>query len=512
MLTGRGQSENLFAGLLESAPDAIVIVGVDGQIVLVNAQCEALFGYRREEMIGSQVEMLVPERLLNIHRGHRDTYTSDPHPRAMGIGLALTARRKDGSEVPVEISLSPLETGSELLISAAVRDVTERRRIQDELERAKAEAENANHAKNDFLSRMSHELRTPLNAVLGFGQLLELDALTPSQDESLHQIMKAGRHLLDLIDEVLDITRIEAGKLPVSNEPVPVNPALIEALDLMRPSASEKTIALSTELTNTEGRYVMADRQRLRQVLLNLLSNAIKYNRTGGSVTLTTGVMGDLVTIAVTDSGRGISREHIDRVFQPFDRLGAEASDVEGTGLGLALSHGLIDTMGGKLTALSTAGVGSVFTISLLAVDAPRLVGEDAARSAAPALVTSEKLMTVLYIEDNLSNLRLIERALELRPGVRLLSAMQAKLGLELARQHRPDLVLLDLHLPDLSGEEALRILQSEPETAEIPVVIVTADATPTQMHKLLAAGATDYLTKPLDIGRLLALVDASAP
>jgi protein-histidine pros-kinase len=505
-MTGRRRSEQLFRGLLEAAPDAIVIVDTAGRITLLNAQSERMFGYNRSELVGQPIEILVPARFTADHVGHRSTFMEDPSPRAMGIGLDLFAVRKDGSEFPVEISLSPLETESGLLVTAAVRDVTERHKVRAETEEAKQAAETANRAKSDFLSRMSHELRTPLNAILGFGQLLEMEHLTTRQEESLRQIMRAGRHLLALIDEVLDISRIESGRLSVSPEPVAIDEALSEAIQLVAPIAGEKGIVFE-ERQGCDGRFVLADRQRLRQVLLNLLSNAVKYNRLGGSVVIDCALMPEhRIRVSISDNGPGIAAPLFERIFRPFDRLDVEESQVEGTGLGLALSKGLIETMGGTMSVESVQGQGSTFSFELPAVEAPDSGLEEALTGSAPS--TSERHHTLLYIEDNLSNLRLIERVLELRPKVRMLSAMQGTLGLDLATQHMPDLILLDLHLPDIKGEEVLAHLRSDPATQEIPVVIITADATPGQVQRLIASGATAYLTKPLDVSEFLTLVD----
>jgi PAS domain S-box-containing protein len=501
-VTERKRAEQLFRGLLEAAPDGMVIVDRKGNIVLLNAQSERLFGYSRDELIGQPIERLVPDRFTASHSTHRAFYTEDPHTREMGIGLDLFARRKDGSEFPVEISLSPLQTESGTLVSAAVRDVTERRRV-------KQEAERANQAKSDFLSRMSHELRTPLNAILGFGQLLELESLKPQQEDSLKQIMRAGRHLLDLIDEVLDISRIEAGRLPVSPEPVRVANAVSEAIQLVQPAASERQVTFEGGGRVHGDWYVLADRQRLRQVLLNLLSNAVKYNRPGGTVEVKLNPIGERrLRISVLDTGPGIPDHFFDRLFQPFERLGASESGVQGTGLGLALSKGLIEAMGGSMHASSKWGEGSTFSVELPWVEAPVVAFEQIKEDLPMRQGTEQQTRTLLYIEDNLSNLRLIERVLELRPGYELLSAMQASLGLELAETHRPDVILLDLHLPDMRGEEALLRLQQQEATRGIPVVIISADATPGQIQRLIGSGATAYLTKPLNVRRFLELID----
>ena len=378
--------------------------------------------------------------------------------------------------------------------------------------RAEEKADHANRAKSDFLSRMSHELRTPLNGILGFAQLLEMESLPADQEESVAQILKAGRHLLGLINEVLDISRIETGRLQLSLEPVPVGETLRGALDIVRPLAAQHGIALHAGAAD-ERQHVLADRQRLQQVLLNLLSNAVKYNRTGGTVAVSCEeILGERLRILVRDTGHGISPDKLDRLFTPFDRLGAEGTGVEGTGLGLALSKHLVDVMGGTLDVTSQVGVGSTFAVELPLTAAPVEALEP--RGGAPTVdpAPPDARMVVLYIEDNLSNLRLIEQVLGRRPRTTLLSAMQGRLGLDLAREHRPDLILLDLHLPDLPGQEVLRRLLDEPRTREIPVLILSADATPGHVERLLAAGARAYLTKPLDVRQLLALVDKHAP
>jgi signal transduction histidine kinase/CheY-like chemotaxis protein len=375
--------------------------------------------------------------------------------------------------------------------------------------RGRAEADVANRAKSEFLSRMSHELRTPLNAILGFGQLIEMRATTPQDRESVEQILKGGRHLLNLINEVLDISRIEAGGLSLSLEPVNVGEVIRRVVDLTRPLASPRRIALHTKGSASD-RYVLADHQRLQQVLLNLVSNGIKYNREEGQVTVACRADGPgRLRISVSDTGSGIPAASQSRLFTPFDRLGVEAHGIEGTGLGLALSRRLVEAMGGLIGLESVEGQGSMFWVDLPEARSPvALPGVN--RYPVPDSPTSLQRSTVLYVEDNPSSLRLVERLLADRPTIRLIPAMQGRLALALAREHRPDVILSDLHLPDISGEEVLREIQADPQLKDTPIIILSADATPGQVTRLLAAGARAYLTKPIDVAELLSLLDAT--
>ena len=387
-------------------------------------------------------------------------------------------------------------------------------RVQErtlELSAATADADRANQAKSEFLSRMSHELRTPLNAILGFAQLLEMDAATDEQQESVGQILRAGRHLLSLINEVLDISRIEAGRLQLSLEPVPLHETVRQAIELVRPSAAESNISVRAD-TIDEGLHVLADRQRLQQVLLNLLSNAIKYNRPSGTVTVGCERAEHRVSTHVTDTGEGIAADKLERLFTPFDRLGAEASGVEGTGLGLALSKSLVDAMGGTMRVQSQPGTGTTFSVDLSVVAGPVDTDEAVSPAIDPQGDDDERRRPrkILYIEDNLSNLRLVENILARRPGTTVLSAMQGQVGVDLARDHRPDLIMLDRHLPDISGDEVFRLLRDDPRTRDIPVIVLSADAIPSRVRQSLDAGVRAYLTKPLDVPSLLAAVDES--
>jgi CheY-like chemotaxis protein/nitrogen-specific signal transduction histidine kinase/HPt (histidine-containing phosphotransfer) domain-containing protein len=381
---------------------------------------------------------------------------------------------------------------------------------------AQLEAERLNLAKSGFLSRVSHELRTPLNAILGFGQLLEREPLEPGERETLDQMLGGGRHLLAIVDDLLDLSRIETGELRLSLEPVQVSDAVAEAKAMIAPAAVTAAVGMRQRPVNVD-LYVRADRQRLLQVLLNLVSNAIKYNRRGGNVVIGAAQTesGSSVRFEVTDTGIGISKDGIDRLFTPFERLDAAGRGIEGTGLGLAVARGLVEAMGGTLGIVSDEGVGTTVWFELAlssAIDAetPRMSrrpstpaasgGDDQDSAARPAI-------SVLYIEDNPSNVRLVEKIFALTNDLGLSVAREGAPGLAMARADLPDLILLDLHLPDMSGEQVLAALLADPATAQIPVIVVSADASPVQTKRLRAAGAVGYLTKPFDVDQLLAAV-----
>jgi signal transduction histidine kinase/CheY-like chemotaxis protein len=395
--------------------------------------------------------------------------------------------------------------------SLAAFDMAQRgyRAMTTTLTEAKDEAERANLAKSEFLSRMSHELRTPLNAILGFAQLLQMDDLASDQREGVDHISVAGRHLLSLIDETLQISRIEAGRLDVAIEPIALAEAVRRAVAMVEPIAAKRHVEVRVETLQAEGIVVSGDRQWLTQVLLNLLSNAVKYNREEGAVTISClAPLTGFASILVADTGIGISKDHVERLFSPFDRLGAETSGVEGTGLGLAVSKQLIEAMGGTIRLEhSTPGEGTVFAMDLpIADEAITSTEVRSGGSESDGMPGTKGL--VVYIEDNSANLQLVERVLAKRPHVELVAATHGEAGLELIRERHPDLVLLDLHLPDRPGGEILRSLQEDARTRDVPVVVLTADAFNEQRVTSLAAGAYACLTKPVDVDDLLLVVD----
>lgn len=380
------------------------------------------------------------------------------------------------------------------------------RRGQD-LQTANAALRAANDAKSEFLSRVSHELRTPLNAVLGFGEILSMSDLTEEQRDWVGSVLKAGRHLLGLLNDVLDVSRIESGQLSLSPEPVALAGLLADTVELVAPMADSHQVRLEAELESRGHYYVLADRQRLRQVLLNLLSNAIKYNRRHGTVTIEVRADEARVWISVVDTGIGIPLDDLARLFIPFERLGAARSGIEGTGLGLVLSRRLAESMHGRLEVTSTPGTGTTFTVELPRAE-PTAVRAAEELSHPPEPRRYAEGTQVLYVEDMVANVALVEEIIKLRPGAKLIPAMTGGIALDLAREHRPDLILLDLHLPDVNGERVLRQLRADPDTRRIPVVILSADATGRQLDRLMSIGAQAYVTKPITVRGLLDVLD----
>jgi signal transduction histidine kinase len=411
--------------------------------------------------------------------------------------VRLTERRSEQEALTTELRERTEKMEAEILRRAA------------ELQLTNEQLRAAGDAKNDFLSRMSHELRTPLAAIMGFNELLSLAELSDQQRQWVGMTLKAGEHLLELINEVLDLARIESGHTTISLEPVALRAVLGEAVELMEPLADDRAIELHMPELPAGSGYVMADNQRLKQVLINLLSNAVKYNRDGGEVRISVESAGDdRVRVAVSDEGHGIPPQELDKLFVPFERLQAGATDVQGTGLGLALSRALCEAMEGEIGVQSAPGQGSSFWLTLRRSE-PSAVREATAREeASPVKRVYTRSKTLLYIEDTVANVRLVEAILELRPQVKLIPAIQGRLGLSLAQEHLPDLILLDLHLPDMGGEEVLRLLREDERTQDIPVVILTADATNRQLDRLLADGAHAYLTKPIGVRRFLEVAD----
>lgn len=507
------ESETRFRLLFEASPDAILLIDPNDSntswtIVDCNEAACRMNGFKREELIGQPIDILnaTPNR-----PGEREENLRLLRQKGI-LNYEAIHRNKSGHLFPVEVSTSLVTFAGRELILGIDRDITERKQTELALKDAKELAEDASRAKSEFLSRMSHELRTPMNAILGFAQLLEMsrkEPLTSSQKERVTQIVKGGQHLLDLINEILDISRIEANRLHISPEPVSIRESIQEVLDLTTPLAIKRHIQIVTRLGSLGDKpFVMADRQRLKQILLNLLSNAVKYNYDGGSVIISCEQTSlNRWHISISDTGPGISQENLSRLFVPFERLGADHPDVEGTGLGLVLAKRLIELMDGQIGVDSLLGKGSTFWIELPSAESP---AEHLQRVGATGNLTmlSAAARTILYVEDNVANFELIQQVLAEYSQIELVWAADLKTGWEMAQIHHPSLILLDLHLGGMDGAEMLRQLKQNEETAEIPVVVVSADATPGQIERLLSWGAHAYLTKPLNVKHFVRLIE----
>jgi len=518
------QGELRIAKLVDAVTDGVITVDSDGRIVLFNRAAEALFGVAAAAAMGGPIDRFIP---------YRPERRRDPPPPGFSLGAngskpsgtlhELIGKRANGDEFPLEASLSRLDTDRGVLMTVVLRDVTELHLSRAE-RHARASLEAANRAKTEFLSRMSHELRTPLNAVLGFAQLLRLDAARPPTVEQLGRIQhieNAGAHLLALVNDVLDLSRVESGQMMVSIEAVDLEEAVADALAMVSPLAAEADVHL--RISNPSAgtvdlgavrsgaprhpAWVLADKLRMRQVLVNLLSNAVKYNRIGGRVTVSWQGDDERGSVRIEDSGLGMTSEKLERLFEPFNRLGAEKSNVEGTGIGLVLSRRLVELMEGDLLISSTLGLGTVATLVLKATEAPAT----ALRPQSPPSQHGSLggTLRVLYAEDDEVNVELIRQVVALRPTVDLSVATNGARALEMARRDPPDLMLVDMNLGDMTGIELASALQGNPQTAGLRLVALSADALPEQISATLAAGFETYLTKPVDFRKFLDVLDS---
>lgn len=435
-------------------------------------------------------------------------------------------QHKDGHILPVEIFLQYVApAGEPARFVAIVRDITERKKITDELERhrehladlvlsrtadlenAKNDAVRANHAKNDFLSRMSHELRTPMNAILGFSQVLQLEQLHPEQHDFVMEIDRAGTHLLQLINELLDVSRIESGKMTILIQTVNLSQVVLDSIKLVESLLAEKRLSLRN---NCDARaMVLADPIRLKQIIVNLLSNAAKYNRACGSIVLACQVLSETqLRLSVTDTGPGIAPEKMTKLFTLFERLGAENSAVDGTGIGLALSRQLAGLMNAELGVDSTPGIGTTFWLDLNIAPNAAQISDKAHTTSASSVTDQSAKYKILYVEDNAANLRVVEAMFRHQPNMTLLSATNGEYGLQLAHRYQPDVIMLDIHLPGMDGYAVLQALLADPATRHIPIIALSADAMPLDIERGLQAGFQAYLTKPVKLNELLNLLN----
>lgn len=510
----REESLRRFRAALDSSADAIYLVDMQAmRFVDANRTGWEGLGYSREELFALGPADIQP---INTQPDLVEMFEHANDEEGEGSVIETVHRRKDGSQFPVEVSLRPIRSDEGSMMIAVAHNISARKKSEERMLQAKLLAEQANQAKSEFLSNMSHELRTPLNVILGFGQLLQMKrGIDTDVQENVREIVKAGRHLLELINEVLDLARIESGHLSLQTEPVRCLEIVNECVSLMRPLAKQREIDLQVDIEELSAAdRVSADAVRLKQVILNLLSNAIKYNRPRGAVTFKVCPIGQgRVRWSIVDTGFGIPAEQQACVFEPFSRLGMERTGVEGTGIGLVISKRLIEAMGGQIGFESKPQQGSRFWVELpqaqVLDDSPLIQVWSREPMPTPAPIENARHGVVLYIEDNPANLKLIERMMQGRPNLLLITAHEPKLGLEFAFVHRPSLILLDINMPGMDGYEVLRRLRADPATASIPVVAVTAAAMPRDMEKARAAGFQDYLTKPVDIRRLYGALDS---
>ena len=512
--------------ILTSANFSIIATDEKGIIQLFNVGAERMLGYLAAEVVNKinpsdihdPQEVMARAQALSVELATTITpgFEALAFKASRGIEdiYELTYICKDGSRFPAIVSITALRDDFGDIIGYLLigTDNSVRKQVELELKDAMAVAEKANLAKSDFLSSMSHELRTPLSAILGFAQLMESGSPAPtvSQKRSIDQILQAGWYLLELINEILDLALIESGKLSLSLEPISLADVMQECRAMIEPQAQKRGIGVN--FPKFETRYfVKADRTRVKQVLINLLSNAIKYNKAGGTVDVQCiANMPGRIRICVEDTGEGLTAEKLAQLFQPFNRLGQEANVEEGTGIGLVVAKRLIEWMGGAIGVESTVGRGSVFWVEMDLTSEPQIAaGATETLIAAQMPVQADvQLRTLLYVEDNPANLMLVEDLIARRPDIRLLSARDGTSGIEIARTSRPDVILMDINLPGISGLRALRILMDDPATAHMPVIALSANAMPRDIEKGLEAGFFRYLTKPIKVNEFMDTLD----
>ena len=503
--------------LIEASLDPLVTISAQGTITDVNEASVQATGVPREQLIGTDFSDYFTEP-DKARIGYKKVFSE-----GMLRDYPLAIRHTTGGimDVLYHAAVYRDDKDNVLGVFASARDITERKYLDQllheknaELERATAVAEKANLGKSEFLSRMSHELRTPLNAILGFTQLIESGSTPPTlnQKRSLEQILRAGWYLLELINEILDLAQIDSGKIMLSLEPVSLVDVMTDCQTMVGPQANSRGIAITCAPLES-AYFIEADRTRAKQVLINLLSNAIKYNRPDGAVIVACALVApDSIRISIQDTGFGMTSEQLAQLFQPFNRLGQESGPEQGTGIGLVVAKRLIELMGGAIGVDSAVGVGSVFWIEFKLTAAPRFDIQKTAHEMLerPLVSDGTPMRTLLYVEDNPANLELVQQLLARRSDLRMLSAADGNLGIEFARAHQPDVILMDINLPGINGLDAMKILRADPLTAHIPVIAVSANALPRDIEMCIAAGFFDYLTKPIMLDKLVRKIDSA--
>jgi len=518
-LQGLDAESSRFRGeMLAQISDSVIAVDADQRVTYLNAAAELQYGVRAATALGCKLTDLYECRWVRAQDEAQAMTALRERGEWRGENIHVT---RAGLELHVEscVTMIRADDGSPMGMIAIVRDITQRKLLDQllheknaDLERATAVAEKANRVKSEFLSNMSHELRTPLNGILGFAQLIESGATPPTacQKRSLDQILRAGWYLLELINELLDLAQIESGKIMFSLEPVSLAAVLSDCQTMVGPQAAQRAITITCAPLEA-AYFIEADATRAAQVVINLLSNAIKYNRPGGAVNIACAVVApDSIRISIQDTGFGMNAEQLAQLFQPFNRLGKEAGPVEGTGIGLVVTKRLIELMGGAIGVDGTVGVGSVFWIEFKRATAPQRVTAHAEQQLLEPTQGAHgtRKRTLLYVEDNPANLELVAQCIARRSDLHMLSAADGDLGIEFARAHRPDVILMDINLPGINGIEAMKILGADPLTAHIPVIAVSANALPRDIEMCLALGFFDYLTKPIKLDEFVRSID----
>jgi len=504
------ESETRHRAVFEATVDSIINIDEKGIIESANPAAEKLFGYPLNELIGNNISMLMPESYARMHDHYIGQYVNDGDITILGKTRELYAEKKDGSIFPVDIALDEMIINNKRMFTGIIRDITRIKETEQKILAAKETAERANQAKSDFLSSMSHELRTPLNAIIGFSQLVKIDKNLPADtQDNIQEIYNAGLHLLSLINDILDLSKIESGHISLTIEAVNYSELITECISLVYPIAQSKNITITSNASN--GNFIInCDRVRIKQVIVNLLSNAIKYNRKGGQVevdisTSTT----DFYRINIKDTGSGIKNENLGGLFEAFNRLGAEHTDIEGTGIGLVITKRLVELMNGNIGVESEYGIGSNFWIEMPADIT--LGDQQNTNGDAISIIQhthNNKVFNLLYIEDNPANLKLVSKFLSHKDHLRLYTAHTPSLGIELATLRKPDLILLDIEMPGMNGFQVLKTLKNATKTASIPVVVVSANALPVDIYNAKAAGFDGYITKPIDINEFYKTID----
>ena len=498
--------------IMNTAADGIVTANQLGIMESFNRAAERIFGYSAEEVIGNNISLLVPSSDTGEHDNYIKNYMKSGVSSVIGSSRVLEAKRKNGEVFPISISISDMQFEDRRIFTAIFHDITTQKKNEEELVKAKEVAEKANKIKTDFISSMSHDLRTPLNAILGFGQLLEIDckdSLTDNQKGYVKEIMDGGNHLLNLINDILDLARIESGKVMLTIEDVNVNDTVYECLAMLESLVEDRGIEITNNINEEGSLFVKADSTRLKQVLLNIISNAIKYNKQGGSIQVDCIEVSDKkLNISIKDTGIGIAEEQHAEVFSPFTRFNEESPEIEGTGIGLTVSKQLIEVMGGTIGFSSESGKGSAFWIELPLIDGVNKNKEQKTdeESISDIKITGKKKM--LYVEDNSANIRLMEKIISNYDDIELIIAVNAEDGVEMAGAQFPDVILMDVNLPGMNGFDAVKELKLNEVTKNIPVIALSAAATEKDKEMGVEAGFCCYLTKPFNVNEMMAEIN----